>query len=62
MKYRMALLPKRDGDDRLHWRGTGFCLEPGGMTQMEDRRFHWLLGGWRYFTQSRNSSWPWVPQ
>jgi len=31
----MRLLRPRFGDTRLRWRGTGFCLQPGGMTRIE---------------------------
>lgn len=34
LTYRMAYLGQ-DDDGRHRWRGTGFCLSPGGLTQVD---------------------------
>lgn len=44
MKYRMILL-WRGADGREHWRGTGFNLDPGGVTYVGYEQTH----TWRKF-------------
>jgi hypothetical protein len=38
IKHRMLLLRPRYGEEKLRWRGTGFCTSPGGMTRIEHER------------------------
>jgi hypothetical protein len=49
MKYRMQYLGRKNG--REHWRGTGWCQKPGGITYVNayfnafwhEFKFPWIL-------------------
>jgi hypothetical protein len=46
MKYRMRLIESPPGDPRPRYRGTGFCQDPGGLTEILDWPAKWSIGHW----------------